>query len=167
MGEIALCWWVVICCERLWRSHKNKNSEWQNIHIFYFYCLLFSYMESFIKPMSFQCGRSYPLWCFIALHCLAHSVSHSSYILFKKKVKQIECTVRFSPRLSPSGPLKMRHSSICPKAENMTRMSFSLHFFDTMPMNSFRLPPLREKKGGKKLMWHMVKKKKDFMAAFD
>lgn len=44
---------------------------------------------------------------------------------------------RHAPLLSPSGPLRIRHSSICPNAENMTRMSFSLHFFDTMPMNSF------------------------------
>ena len=42
-----------------------------------------------------------------------------------------------SPLLSPSGPRRIRHSSICPKAENMTRTSFSLHFFDTMPMNNF------------------------------
>lgn len=41
------------------------------------------------------------------------------------------------PLLRPSGPLRIRHSSICPNAENMTRMSFSLHFFDTMPMNNF------------------------------
>lgn len=32
----------------------------------------------------------------------------------------------------------MRHSSIWPKGENMTRMSFSLHFLETIPMNSFR-----------------------------
>lgn len=44
---------------------------------------------------------------------------------------------RHKPLLSPSGPRRIRHSSICPNAENMTRMSFSLHFFDTMPMNNF------------------------------
>lgn len=42
-----------------------------------------------------------------------------------------------SPRLSPSGPRRIRHSSICPYGENMSRMSFSLHFLEIMPMKSF------------------------------
>lgn len=54
------------------------------------------------------------------------------------------------PLLSPSGPRRIRHSSIWPNAENMTRMSFSLHFFDTMPMNSFLSSTAAEKKKKKK-----------------
>ncbi len=89
------------------------------------------------------------------------------YVPFKKNVKTNKvCTVRVSPRLSPSGPLKMRHSSICPKAENMTRMSFSLHFFDTMPMNSFLSSTAERKEGWKKQMWPMCGKK-DVTAACD
>lgn len=41
------------------------------------------------------------------------------------------------PRLKPSGPLSILHSSICPKDENITRMSFSLHFLDIIPIKSF------------------------------
>lgn len=41
------------------------------------------------------------------------------------------------PRLSPSGPRSIRHSSICPYGENMSRMSFSLHFLEIIPINSF------------------------------
>lgn len=41
------------------------------------------------------------------------------------------------PRLSPSGPRNILHSSICPKGENITRISFSLHFFDIIPINNF------------------------------
>lgn len=41
------------------------------------------------------------------------------------------------PRLSPSGPLSIRHSSICPYGENISRMSFSLHFLEIIPINSF------------------------------
>ena len=41
------------------------------------------------------------------------------------------------PRLSPSGPRSIRHSSICPYGENISRMSFSLHFLDIIPINSF------------------------------
>lgn len=41
------------------------------------------------------------------------------------------------PRLSPSGPRNIRHSSICPNEENMTRMSFSVHFLEIIPINSF------------------------------
>ncbi len=43
----------------------------------------------------------------------------------------------FSPRLSPSGPRSMRLSSIWPYGENMSLMSFSLHFFEIIPINSF------------------------------
>ncbi len=45
--------------------------------------------------------------------------------------------LEFSPRLSPSGPLSMRLSSIWPYGENMSLMSFSLHFFEIIPINSF------------------------------
>lgn len=45
--------------------------------------------------------------------------------------------VRYSPRLSPSGPRSIRHSSICPYGENISRMSFSLHFLEIIPINSF------------------------------
>lgn len=45
-----------------------------------------------------------------------------------------ECVL---PRLSPSGPRSIRHSSICPYGENISRMSFSLHFLEIIPMNSF------------------------------
>lgn len=78
-------------------------------------------------------------------------VFHYMFPLKNVKTNTV-CTVRVSPRLSPSGPLKMRHSSICPKAENMTRMSFSLHFFDTMPMNSFLSSTAERKEGWKKQM---------------
>ena len=43
----------------------------------------------------------------------------------------------YPPRLNPSGPLNIRHSSICPNEENMTRMSFSVHFLEIIPINSF------------------------------
>lgn len=76
-----------------------------------------------------------------------------------KKVKMNTVCARVSPRLSPSGPLKMRHSSICPKGENMTRMSFSLHFFDTMPINSF-LSSTAKKGVENKCEQCVVKKKK-------
>lgn len=45
--------------------------------------------------------------------------------------------VRYPPRLSPSGPRSIRHSSICPYGENISRMSFSLHFLEIIPINSF------------------------------
>lgn len=41
------------------------------------------------------------------------------------------------PRLRPSGPRNILHSSICPKGENITRISFSLHFLDIIPINNF------------------------------
>lgn len=62
-------------------------------------------------------------------------------------------SVRVSPRLSPSGPLRIRHSSICPKGENMTRMSFSLHFLDTMPMNSFLSSTAEQEEVWRKQVW--------------
>lgn len=45
--------------------------------------------------------------------------------------------VHYPPRLSPSGPRSIRHSSICPYGENISRMSFSLHFLEIIPINSF------------------------------
>lgn len=41
------------------------------------------------------------------------------------------------PLLWPSGPRRIRHSSICPKDENIILTSFSPYFFETIPMKSF------------------------------
>lgn len=41
------------------------------------------------------------------------------------------------PLLWPSGPRSIRHSSICPKDENIILTSFSPYFFETMPTKSF------------------------------
>lgn len=57
----------------------------------------------------------------------------SNYHLRKETLQRAH-----SPRLSPSGPRRIRHSSIWPNGENITLISFSLHFFETIPMNNFR-----------------------------
>lgn len=41
------------------------------------------------------------------------------------------------PLLWPSGPRRIRHSSIWPKDENIILISFSPYFFETIPMKSF------------------------------
>lgn len=41
------------------------------------------------------------------------------------------------PLLWPSGPRRIRHSSICPKDENIILTSFSPYFFETIPTKSF------------------------------
>lgn len=51
----------------------------------------------------------------------------------------------YPPRLVPSGPRKIRHSSICPKGENIIRTSFSPYFLDTMPIKSLRSSTAAEK----------------------
>lgn len=51
-----------------------------------------------------------------------------------------------SPRLRPSGPRNILHSSICPKGENITRISFSLHFLDIIPINNFLSSTAKESK---------------------
>ncbi len=62
------------------------------------------------------------------------------YVPFKKNVKTNKvCTVRVSPRLSPSGPLKMRHSSICPKQRTWPGCHSHCISFDTMAMTAFCL----------------------------
>lgn len=58
------------------------------------------------------------------------------------------CRMAHSPRLSPSGPRRIRHSSIWPNGENITRISFSLHFFETIPMNNFLSSTARRQKSG-------------------
>lgn len=58
------------------------------------------------------------------------------------------CRTAHSPRLSPSGPRRIRHSSIWPNGENITRISFSLHFFETIPMNNFLSSTARRQKSG-------------------
>lgn len=42
------------------------------------------------------------------------------------------------PLLWPSGPRRIRHSSIWPKEENIILTSFSPYFFETIPIKSFR-----------------------------
>jgi len=41
------------------------------------------------------------------------------------------------PLLWPSGPRRIRHSSICPKDKNIILISFSPYFFEIIPMKSF------------------------------
>lgn len=53
------------------------------------------------------------------------------------------------PRLKPSGPRNILHSSICPKGENITRISFSLHFLDIIPINNFLSSTAKELKDKK------------------
>lgn len=60
-------------------------------------------------------------------------IQSSNYHLRKETLQRAH-----SPRLSPSGPRRIRHSSIWPNGENITLISFSLHFFETIPMNNFR-----------------------------
>lgn len=50
------------------------------------------------------------------------------------------------PRLRPSGPRNILHSSICPNGENMTRISFSLHFLEIIPINNFLSSTAKELK---------------------
>lgn len=80
--------------------------------------------------------------------------------MYTGNIVSISVHVRVSPRLSPSGPLRIRHSSICPKAENMTRMSFSLHFLDTMPMNSFLSSTAERDEAWRKQAWWTMRDKR-------
>lgn len=57
-----------------------------------------------------------------------------------------KCFLLCLPRLRPSGPLNILHSSICPKGENITRISFSLHFLDIIPINNFLSSTAKEPK---------------------
>lgn len=60
------------------------------------------------------------------------------------------------PLLWPSGPRRIRHSSICPKDENIILTSFSPYFFETIPMKSFLSSTAAE---GREEYSHLVKLK--------
>lgn len=97
------------------------------------------------------CGWKGCLWRWIALDLGVEEVEMkkwggtciNTYVLYNSEGGGTEAKIivpmlkAHLPLLWPSGPRRIRHSSICPKDENIILTSFSPYFFETIPTKSF------------------------------